>query len=93
MKKEKKQRENETMVAKAKEKRDFWIGYKLGNVVTDVKIGGKDSKNEAFLIQSCKFPSFSLNSYPSKLFHRRFCELRFHSRPLGKCTNGFGRLS
>ena len=52
MKEERIKRENETMCAKAKEKRDFWIGYKLGNVVTDVKIGGKDSRKEAYLIQS-----------------------------------------
>ena len=43
------------MVVANKEKRDTWIGHKLGNVITDVKIGGKESINEALLIQRCKF--------------------------------------
>ena len=42
------------MIVRSKEKRDIWIGHKLGNVITDVKIGGKDSLNEAFLIQQSK---------------------------------------
>ena len=42
------------MIVLAKEKRDIWIGHKLGNVITDVKIGGKESLNEALLIQHSK---------------------------------------
>ena len=54
-KKEQKQEwRNERMVVRAKEKRDVWIGHKLGNVITDVKIGGKQSLNDAVLIQHCK---------------------------------------
>ncbi len=47
-------RRNEEMVVNSREKRDIWIGHKLGNVITDVKIGGKVALTEAFLIQSCK---------------------------------------
>ena len=38
------------MVIHCKEKRDLWIGHKLGNVITDVKIGGKEASKEAQLI-------------------------------------------
>ena len=46
-----KERKHDRMIIKSKEKRDIWIGHKLGNVITDVKIGGKESLNEAVLIQ------------------------------------------
>ena len=49
-KEQKRVRNYERMVLHSKEKRDLWIGHKLGNVITDVKIGGKDSMNEAALI-------------------------------------------
>ena len=42
------------MAEKAKQKRDLWIGHKLGNMTTDVKIGGKESLSDAILIQKCK---------------------------------------
>ena len=48
------------MIDLAKEKRDIWIGHKLGNVTTDVKIGGKESLNEALLIQKSKLDSCPL---------------------------------
>ena len=38
------------MATKAYEKRDMWIGHKLGNMTTDVKIGGKESLSDAMLI-------------------------------------------
>ena len=38
------------MATTSKEKRDLWIGHKLGNIITDVKIGGKTADNEAFMI-------------------------------------------
>ena len=38
------------MAMVSKEKRDLWIGHKLGNIITDVKIGGKDVHGEAFMI-------------------------------------------
>ena len=53
-KEEMRQRRYEKMIVLAKEKRDIWIGHKLGNVITDVKIGGKESLNEALLIQHSK---------------------------------------
>ena len=39
------------MASKAREKRDMWIGHKLGNMTTDVAIGGKESLTDALLIQ------------------------------------------
>ena len=48
------------MIVLAKEKRDIWIGHKLGNVITDVKIGGKESLNEALLIQYSKLDNHHL---------------------------------
>ena len=39
------------MAEKAREKRDMWIGHKLGNMTTDVNIGGKESLTDAILIQ------------------------------------------
>ena len=54
VKEDMRQRRYEKMIVLAKEKRDIWIGHKLGNVVTDVKIGGKKSLNEALLIQHSK---------------------------------------
>ena len=41
----------ERMVSRSQDKRDVWIGHKLGNVLTDIKIGGKESIKEALLIQ------------------------------------------
>lgn len=57
------------MVARSKEKRDLWIGHKLGNVITDVKIGGKQSLNEAMLIQHCKSILDRLIVYYVLAFH------------------------
>ena len=51
---EKKKQSNQLMAEKAKQKRDLWIGHKLGNMTTDVKIGGKESLSDAILIQKCK---------------------------------------
>ena len=53
-------RRYEKMIVLAKEKRDIWIGHKLGNVTTDVKIGGKESLNEALLIQKSRLDSCPL---------------------------------
>ena len=47
------------MAIKSKEKRDVWIGHKLGNVITDVKID-KKSLNEAVLIQRGKSKNHSV---------------------------------
>ena len=38
------------MAEKAKHKRDLWIGHKLGNMTTDIKIGGKESLSDAMMI-------------------------------------------
>ena len=59
-KEEMRQRRYEKMIVLAKEKRDIWIGHKLGNVITDVKIGGKESLNEALLIQYSKLDNHHL---------------------------------
>ena len=43
------------MASRSKERRDEWIGHKLGTMVTDVKFGGKESKREAEILMSCKY--------------------------------------
>ena len=52
-KKFEKEKRAQEMVIKYKEKRDLWIGHKLGNVITDVQID-KAASREACLIQYCK---------------------------------------
>ena len=43
------------MASRSKERRDEWIGHKLGTMVTDVKFGGKESIREAEILMSCKY--------------------------------------
>ena len=39
---------------RSKERRDEWIGHKLGNMVTDVTVGGKEAVKDAEILMSCK---------------------------------------
>lgn len=39
---EKQKQRTELLADRAKHKRDEWIGHKIGNMTTDVKIGGKE---------------------------------------------------
>ena len=48
------------MAVKSTENRDLWIGHKLGNVITDTKIGGNKEQTEALLVQNGKLV-FSLS--------------------------------
>ena len=49
---EEKNLNRDKMATRSTEKRDLWIGHKLGNVITDIKIGGKKSHTDALLVQN-----------------------------------------
>ena len=52
--KEKEKNRRDALAVKSTENRDLWIGHKLGNVITDTKIGGNQAQTEAVLVQNGK---------------------------------------